>query len=42
MECSLRNGFGVDIGLPIDADPFVTLFSESTGRVLVSMAGPDR
>ena len=30
-------GFGVDIGLPIDADPFVALFSESTGRVLVSI-----
>jgi len=37
VECSLRKGFGVDIGLPIDADPFVTLFSESTGRVLVSI-----
>ena len=37
VECSLRKGLGVDIGLPIDADPFVTLFSESTGRVLVSM-----
>jgi phosphoribosylformylglycinamidine synthase len=37
VECSLRNGFGVDIGLPIDGDAFVTLFSESTGRVLVSI-----
>ena len=37
VECSLRNGLGVDIGLPIDADPFVALFSESTGRVLVSI-----
>jgi phosphoribosylformylglycinamidine synthase subunit PurL len=37
VECSLRKGFGADIGLPIDTDPFVALFSESTGRVLVSM-----
>jgi phosphoribosylformylglycinamidine synthase subunit PurL len=37
VECSLRKGFGADISLPIDADPFLTLFSESTGRVLVSM-----
>ena len=37
VECSLRKGFGADISLPIDADPFLTLFSESTGRVLVSV-----
>jgi phosphoribosylformylglycinamidine synthase subunit PurL len=37
VECSLRKGFGADVSLPIDADPFVTLFSESTGRVLASM-----
>jgi phosphoribosylformylglycinamidine synthase len=37
VECSLRNGLGADLGLPIDTDPFVMLFSESTGRVLVSI-----
>jgi len=36
-ESSLRNGFGARIELPAEADPFVWLFSESTGRVLVSV-----
>jgi phosphoribosylformylglycinamidine synthase subunit PurL len=37
VECCLRRGLGVDIGLPIEIDPFVILFSETTGRVLVSL-----
>ncbi len=37
VESSLRHGFGVRVELPADADPFVWLFSESTGRVLVSV-----
>jgi phosphoribosylformylglycinamidine synthase subunit PurL len=37
VECCLRRGFGVDVGLPIGVDPFVMLFSESAGRVLVSV-----
>jgi phosphoribosylformylglycinamidine synthase subunit PurL len=37
VECCLRNGLGVDVGLPIEIDPFVMLFSESAGRVLVSL-----
>ena len=36
VESSLRRGFGVSVALPDDADPFVQLFSESAGRVLVS------
>ncbi len=37
VESCLRHGFGVEVGLPIDVDPFVMLFSESSGRVLVSV-----
>ena len=37
MESCLRHGFGAEIGLPTDTDPFVMLFSESSGRVLVSV-----
>jgi phosphoribosylformylglycinamidine synthase subunit PurL len=40
VESSLRKGFGVSVGLPPDVDPFVMLFAESTGRVLVSLT-PD-
>ena len=36
-ESCLRRGYGVDISLPADTDPFVALFSETTGRVLVSV-----
>jgi phosphoribosylformylglycinamidine synthase len=38
VESSLRKGFGAVIELPSDADPFVSLFSESAGRVLVSLS----
>jgi len=34
LECCFRNGLGADVILP--GDPFVALFSESTGRVLIS------
>ena len=37
VESCLRRGFGVSVLLPVDFDPFVMLFSESTGRVLVSI-----
>jgi phosphoribosylformylglycinamidine synthase subunit PurL len=37
VESSLRNGFGATVELPEGADPFVWLFSESAGRVLVSV-----
>ncbi len=37
VESSLRKGFGVSVELPDGADPFVALFSESAGRVLVSL-----
>jgi phosphoribosylformylglycinamidine synthase subunit PurL len=37
VESCLRHGFGAEIGLPTDTDPFVMLFSESSGRVLVSV-----
>ncbi|GAB3915994.1 phosphoribosylformylglycinamidine synthase subunit PurL [Microlunatus endophyticus] len=36
-EAVLRNGHGARITLADDAGPFVALFSESTGRVLVSL-----
>lgn len=35
VECCLRTGIGVSVQLP--GDPFVALFSESTGRVLVAL-----
>jgi phosphoribosylformylglycinamidine synthase len=38
VESSLRKGFGAEIELPEGTDPFVTLFSESAGRVLVSLS----
>jgi phosphoribosylformylglycinamidine synthase len=37
VESSLRRGFGASVQLPAGRDPFVGLFSESTGRVLVSL-----
>ncbi|UPK75658.1 phosphoribosylformylglycinamidine synthase subunit PurL [Nocardioidaceae bacterium SCSIO 66511] len=40
-EASVRNGVGIRIELPADADPFVTLFSESAARALVAVA-PER
>ncbi|HEU5484755.1 MAG TPA: phosphoribosylformylglycinamidine synthase subunit PurL [Microlunatus sp.] len=36
VESSLRHGVGVSVSLD-EEDPFVALFSESTGRVLVSL-----
>jgi phosphoribosylformylglycinamidine synthase II len=43
VESALRYGFGARIELPSEADPFVSLFSESTGRALVSVKnGADR
>jgi phosphoribosylformylglycinamidine (FGAM) synthase-like enzyme len=40
VESCLRYGHGAEIALPDGLDPFVALFSESSGRVLVS-AKPD-
>jgi phosphoribosylformylglycinamidine synthase II len=37
IESALRRGLGARIELPADADPFVWLFSESAGRVIVSV-----
>jgi len=37
VESALRHGLGARIVLPSEADPFVWLFSESAGRVLVSI-----
>ena len=37
VESALRHGLGARIELPADADPFVWLFSESAGRVIVSV-----
>ena len=39
VESCLRYGHGVAVELPDSADPFVWLFSESAGRVLVSLPG---
>ncbi|MFL6065226.1 MAG: AIR synthase-related protein, partial [Friedmanniella sp.] len=36
VESALRRGLGASVELPGDTDPFVALFSESAGRVLVS------
>src|SRR5690606_21994271 len=36
-EACLRNGHGVEVTLPDSHSPFVWLFSESTGRALVSV-----
>jgi phosphoribosylformylglycinamidine synthase subunit PurL len=41
VESALRRGYGAEIELPDGLDPFVGLFSESSGRVLVSTS-PDR
>ncbi len=37
VESCLRRGFGVSVSLPADLDPFVALFSESSGRVLIAV-----
>jgi phosphoribosylformylglycinamidine synthase len=37
VESSLRRDVGVAVTLPEGVDPFVYLFSESAGRVLVSL-----
>jgi phosphoribosylformylglycinamidine synthase subunit PurL len=37
VESTLKHGLGARIKLPTDADAFVWLFSESTGRALVSV-----
>src|SRR4051794_12007062 len=37
VESALRHGFGARVESPAEADPFVWLFSESAGRVLVSV-----
>jgi phosphoribosylformylglycinamidine synthase II len=37
VEACLRRGLGAQITLPEGSDPFVQLFSESTGRVLVAV-----
>ena len=37
VESCLRRGHGVKVRLPKGLDPFVALFSESSGRVLVSV-----
>jgi phosphoribosylformylglycinamidine synthase len=37
VEAALRRGVGVRLELPDDVDPFVALFSESAGRVLVAV-----
>ncbi|QDP98408.1 phosphoribosylformylglycinamidine synthase subunit PurL [Microlunatus elymi] len=42
VECSLRHHRGAELSLPDDQDPFVALFSESTGRVLVSLPPEQR
>jgi phosphoribosylformylglycinamidine synthase len=41
VECCLHGNTGARVALPTDVDPFVALFSESTGRVLVSLARGD-
>ena len=38
VEMALRRGVGAVIALPADADSFVTLFSESTARVIVTVS----
>ena len=39
-ECCLRHDLGAQVCLPDDLDPFVTLFSESSARVITAVA-PD-
>jgi phosphoribosylformylglycinamidine synthase subunit PurL len=41
VESCLRHDAGVRVVLPEDIDPFVSLFSESTGRAIVSVARSD-
>jgi phosphoribosylformylglycinamidine synthase subunit PurL len=41
-ESTLRRDHGARVSLPDDVDPFVALFSESTGRVLVSLSQTQR
>jgi phosphoribosylformylglycinamidine synthase len=38
VEAALRRGVGARVELPEDEDPFVALFAESAGRVLVAVA----
>ncbi|MFC7245424.1 phosphoribosylformylglycinamidine synthase subunit PurL [Catellatospora aurea] len=37
VESVLRKGMGATVTLPVDIEPFVSLFSESAGRVLISV-----
>ncbi len=37
VEASLRHGIGARIELPVDLDPFVALFSESSARAIVAV-----
>jgi phosphoribosylformylglycinamidine synthase len=41
VESCLRTGVGARVTLPDDLDPFVALFSESTGRAIVTVAAAD-
>jgi phosphoribosylformylglycinamidine synthase subunit PurL len=41
VECSLSGDVGAHVEVPAGADPFVFLFSESTGRVVVSVGRAD-
>ena len=41
VEACLIGGRGATLALPVGLDPFVALFSESTGRVLVTVAPDD-
>ncbi len=38
VESCLRHGVGAQVSLPVDLDPFVALFSESTARAVVAVA----
>jgi phosphoribosylformylglycinamidine synthase len=41
LEAVLVGGHGAEVVLPAGVDPFVALFSESAGRVLVTVADAD-
>jgi len=41
VELAVLGGIGLDLDLPAGSDPFVMLFSESSGRVVLALA-PDR
>jgi phosphoribosylformylglycinamidine synthase II len=41
VECCLIGGRGAELTLPESADPFVSLFAESAGRVLVTVGPGD-